>query len=119
MGGLLAGHAPAQRDEKVFLMSQGVSKLVYYVGSFMILFVPGLGIAKGGAATMMRLLYTPHSYYDYYMILGSIAVSGAVAFMLMAPLTRATIWFIEKANYRNASTLALAIILKSVRVLPF
>jgi putative membrane protein len=114
MGGLLAGHATAQRDEKVFLMSQGVSKLVYYVGSFMILFVPGLGIAKGGAATMMRLLYTPRSYYDYYMILGSIAVSGAVAFILMAPLTRATIWFIEKANYRNASILALAIILALV-----
>ncbi|MFH0954184.1 MAG: tripartite tricarboxylate transporter permease [Verrucomicrobiota bacterium] len=111
MGGLLAGHATAQRDEKVFLMSQGVSKLVYYVGSFMLLFVPGPSGGKGGAAIMMRMLYTPETYYDYYMILSAIAISGAVAFLLMAPMTRATIWFIEKVNYRTASALALAIIL--------
>lgn len=111
VGGLLAGHATAQRDEKVFLMSQGVSKLVYYTGSFMLLFVPGLGITRGGAAMMMKGLYVPRTYYDYYMILGAIAIAGAVAFLMMGPLTRATIWFIEKANYRNASTLALVIIL--------
>ncbi len=111
VGGLLAGHATAQRDEKVFIMSQGVSKLVYYVGALLLLFVPGLGITRGGAAWMIRQLYTPRTYYDYYMILGAIAISGAVAFLMMAPLTRATIWFIEKANYRTASSVALAIIL--------
>lgn len=111
IGGLLAGHATAQRDERIFIMSQGVSKLVYYVGAFMLLFVPGLGITRGGAAWMMKQLYMPRTYYDYYMILGAIAIAGAVSFLIMSPLTRATIWFIEKANYRNASTVALLIIL--------
>ena len=114
IGGLLAGHATAQRDEKVFIMSQGVSKLVYYVGSFMLLFVPGLGITRGGGAWLMKGLYTPRSYYDYYMILGAIAIAGAVSFLLMGPLTRATIAFIERVNYRTASALALAIILAMV-----
>jgi len=111
VGGLLAGHATAQRDERVFIMSQGVSKLVYYVGAFMLLFVPGLGLTRGGAAWIMKQLYIPHGYYDYFMILGSIAVAGCVAFLMMAPLTKATIWFIEKTNYRNASLIALIIIL--------
>ena len=117
MGGLLAGHATAQRDERVFIMSQGVSKLVYYVGSFMLLFVPGLGVTRGGAAWMMKGLYIPRSYADYFMIIGSIAIAGAVAFLIMGPLTRATIWFIERVNYRNASSLALGIILTIVYVM--
>lgn len=114
VGGLLAGHATAQRDEKVFLMSQGVSKLVYYVGSFMLLFVPGPAGGKGGAAIMMKVLYMPRTWYDYYMILASIAIAGALAFLMMGPLTRLTIRFIEKTNYRNASLLALAIIVALV-----
>ena len=45
------------------------------------------------------------------MILAAIAISGGVSFLLMGPLTRWTIRFIEKVNYRNASSLALGIIL--------
>lgn len=114
IGGLLAGHATAQRNEKVFIMSQGVSKLVYYVGSFMLLFVPGLGLTRGGAAWMMKSVYVPRTHYDYYMILAAIAISGGVSFLLMGPLTRMTIRFIEKVNYRTASTLAMAIIVALV-----
>ena len=114
IGGLLAGHATAQRDERVFIMSQGVSKLVYYVGSFMLLFVPGLGITRGGAAWMMKGIYTPRSSYDYFMILGAIAIAGSVSFLMMSPLTKLTIRFIERVNYRNASALALAIVLALV-----
>lgn len=117
IGGLLAGHATAQRDERVFIMSQGVSKLIYYVGAFLLLFVPGLGVTRGGAAWMMKQLYTPRTYYDYYMILASIALAGAASFLIMSPLTRWTIRFIERANYRNASVLALAIILALVYVM--
>ncbi len=32
MGGLLAGQATAQRDDRAFIISQGASKVVYYVG---------------------------------------------------------------------------------------
>jgi putative membrane protein len=110
IGGLLAGHATAQRDERVFIMSQGVSKLVYYVGSFMLLFVPGLGITRGGGAWMMKGLYSPRTYYDYFMILAAIAISGAVSFLMMGPLTRWTIYLIEKYNYRTASFVALVIV---------
>lgn len=114
IGGLLAGHATAQRDERVFIISQGVSKQVYYVGAFMMFFVPGLHAARGGGAMMLRTFHTAGSYYEYFMALASIAIAGAVAFMMLGPMTRVVLKFIEKFNYRSASWLALAICLAMV-----
>ena len=116
IGGMLAGHATAQRDERVFIMSQGVSKLVYYTGAFMLMFVPGLGIRRGGAAWMIQTLHTPTGYYDYFMILGSIAIAGAVSFMMVGPMARLTIRVIERFNYRYVSSGALLIIVALVYV---
>ena len=114
VGGMLAGHATAQRDERVFLMSQGVSKVVYYTGAFMMFFVPMLNIKRGGAAWMLQGMHEAQGYYDYYMILASIAIGGAVAFLMMSPLTRATLWLITVANYRLVSVIALLIIIAVV-----
>lgn len=114
VGGMLAGHATAQRDERVFIMSQGVSKLIYYTGAYMMFFVPGLGIRRGGGAWLVQGLYTPRTLYDYFMILGAIAIAGAVSFLLMAPLTRATLWLIRRINYRYVSVIALIVILSMV-----
>ncbi|MCE9615459.1 MAG: tripartite tricarboxylate transporter permease [Lentisphaerae bacterium] len=114
IGGMLAGHATAQRDERVFIMSQGVSKMVYYVGAFLFLFVPGMNLTRGGAAWMVQALYNPTGYGDYYMILGSIAIAGGVSFLMMPLLARATIALIGRFNYRHVSTVALAIIVALV-----
>jgi putative membrane protein len=110
VGGLLAGHATAQRNEKVFIMSQGVSKVMYYTGAFLFFFVPGLGLTRGGGAWIIKGLYTPRTSYEYYMILGSIAIAGAGSFLMMSPLTRGVIWLMDRYNYRYVSTGALAII---------
>lgn len=114
IGGLLAGHATAQRNEKVFIMSQGVSKLVYYTGAFMLIFVPGLGITRGGGAWMVRTLYTPRTWHDYYMILASIALAGAASFLMMSPLAKGTIRLIGRYNYRSISAVALLIVVAMV-----
>ena len=110
IGGLLAGHATAQRDERVFIMSQGVSKVLYYTGAFMLMFVPGLGVTRGGGAWMIKSLHTPAGYGDYYLILATIAIAGAVSYLIMSPLTRGVIWLIGRFNYRYVSAVALAII---------
>jgi len=107
VGGLLAGHATAQRDERVFLLSQGVSKLVYYTGAFLLFFVPGLRLRRGGAAWMLHTVFMPQTFGDYLLVLGAIAFSGATAFLLTPPLTRMTIRFIERYPYRWASAVAL------------
>ena len=48
------------------------------------------------------------------MALASIAIAGAVAFLMLGPLTRLVIKFIERFNYRSAFWLALAICLAMV-----
>ena len=114
VGGMLAGHACAQREERIFIMGQGVSKFIYYVGSFMFMFVPGLYLTRGGGAWMVKTLYTPSGWSDYYLVLGSIAISAAVSYLLMSPLARLTLFFISKFNYRHVSTFALAIVVLMV-----
>jgi len=114
IGGLLAGHATAQRDERVFMMSQGVSKVVYYVGALMLFFVPGLFLTRGGGAWILKGLYTPRTVGDYYLALGCIAIAGSVSFLLMSPLTKWTLKLMKKVDYRLISVFALFIIIALV-----
>ncbi|MEI8205270.1 MAG: tripartite tricarboxylate transporter permease [Kiritimatiellales bacterium] len=117
IGGLLAGHATAQRDERIFMMSQGVSKVVYYTGALMLFFAPGLFLTRGGGALIIKGLYTPHTWGDYYLALGSIALSGAVSFLLMSPLTKWTLKLIKVVDYRHISIFSLGIIIALVFVI--
>jgi putative membrane protein len=109
VGGMLAGHATATRDSRVFLVSQGASKAVYYVGALLFFFVPGLHLKRGGGTWLLRGMYVPRSHYDYYMVLASIAVAGAVSFLLVDPLARLTIRLIGRIGYRRVSGVALVV----------
>lgn len=110
VGGLLAGHATNQRDERAFIMSQGVSKMVYYAGALLFFFVPTLDLTRGGAAWIMQNFYQPSGYSDYFMIIGSIAIAAATAIFMMIPLAKASLWIVERVNYRYLSGTALLII---------
>jgi putative membrane protein len=114
VGGLLAGHATAQRDERVFMMSQGVSKMVYYTGALLLFFAPGMNLTRGGGAWILSGLYEPTGWSDYFLALGCIALSGAVSFLLLSPLTRFMLWVMGRVDYRTISGAALLIILLMV-----
>jgi putative membrane protein len=88
IGGLLAGHATAQRDDRLFLISQGGSKAAYYVGSLLLLFVPGLGLTRGGMAWMLTTVYVPFGWRSYWLAVSAVALSGALSFVLLALLAR-------------------------------
>lgn len=113
VGGFLAGHATAQRDDRVFILSQGASKAAYYVGGFLLFFIPGLHLARGGMAAMLSTIYTPSAPRLYFTAAAAIAVSGAVSFFLLMALTRFAIRVVERVHYRviNAATLAILIAL--------
>lgn len=117
VGGLLAGHATAQRDERVFLLSQGVSKMVYYAGAFVLFFVPGVNLRRGGGAWMMNQMLRPRSDYEYLLALGAVALSAAAAFLLLGPLTRGTLWVLGRIPYRASSALALGVVVALVGAL--
>ena len=89
IGGLLAGHATAQRDERIFMLAQGTSKTIYYTGGLLLFFMPNLHLTRGGGAWILRgLLPSPDGHSTYLMALGCIAISGGLAFLLLAPLAR-------------------------------
>jgi putative membrane protein len=111
IGGFLAGQATAQRDDRLFIVSQGTSKLVYYVGALLFFFVPGLHLIRGGMAGMLSVLYRPDAPETYWVAIGATLVCGALAFGLLLWLSRAAGWLVGRVAYRwiSAGTLALLI----------
>jgi putative membrane protein len=110
VGGLLAGHATALRNDRTFLVSQGTSKLVYYVGGLLLFFVPGLGMTRGGGAWIVSGVVAPYGTYEYLMALSALALSGCVALLLVPTLSRVTLAAIERFGYLRISLFALCII---------
>jgi putative membrane protein len=111
VGGLLAGHATAQRDDRLFIVSQGASKLVYYVGGLLLLFVPGLHLTRGGMAWMLSVSYVPDSPATYWTVIGATLLCGALGFGLLLWLSRVAIGVVSRVDYRwiSAGTLVLLI----------
>ncbi len=103
IGGYLAGHATAQRDDRVFIISQGTSKFLYYVGAFWLFFLPAARIVKGGMSGMLATIYAPAGYDLYYVSVGLIAVCGVVSFFLLLWYARAAAWLVQKIHYRYIS----------------
>jgi len=117
VGGFLAGHATAQRDDRLFIVSQGASKLVYYVGAYLFFFVPGLYLTRGGMAWMVSLLYQPKSPAIYWTAISAILISGALAFFLLIGLSRGAAWLVNRYDYRWISVATLLLLVGIVFVL--
>lgn len=117
IGGYLAGHATAQRDDRVFIISQGASKVVYYVGAAWFFFTPNVHLVKGGLAGMLSAIYTPLGPGIYYTTVSALAICGVVAFLLMLIYSRAAMWFVARFNYRYVSAATLVLLLGIVGIL--
>jgi putative membrane protein len=113
IGGYLAGHATAQRDDRIFIISQGTSKVVYYVGALWFFFTPSAHISKGGMAGMLSTIYAPTGFGIYYTAVAVIAICGALAFVLLLLYSRAAIWLVSRFDYRYISA-ATALVLVAV-----
>jgi putative membrane protein len=114
IGGLLAGHATAQRDDRLFILSQGASKAVYYVGGFLLFFVPGLGLTRGGMAWMLSTVYAPGTPQVYFTAVAAVACAGAVSFFLLLGLSRAAIALVGRVDYRWISAATLGVLVALV-----
>jgi putative membrane protein len=111
LGGFLAGHATAQRDDRLFIISQGASKIVYYVGGFLLFFVPGLHLTRGGMAWMLSSMWSSYTPETYYIAVAAVVLSGVLSFFLLLLMTRLVIKLVAKVHYRWVSLGTLAILL--------
>jgi putative membrane protein len=116
VGGLLAGHASAIRDDRAFLASQGAAKTVYAAAAPVLLFAPGAGMVRGGGAWMLQGLVEYGSYRYYGLAVSALAIGGAVALLLFHPLTRLAVRILNRTGVRalsgGALVLAVALVLE-------
>jgi len=114
IGGLMAGHATAQRDTRVFIMSYGACKTVYYVGSFLLFFIPGLSLTRGGLAWIVTPFVTSLTLKEYAIFVGLMLFSTGVSFLLLTPFTKMCIRLVEIIDYHLLSVIAFFIVVPAV-----
>jgi putative membrane protein len=114
IGGFIAGHATAQRDDRLFIVSQGASKVIYYVGSLLFFFVPGLHLTRGGMAWMLSSLWSSHAPQTYYQAVAAVILSGVASFFLLLVMARVAIKLVGKVRYRWISLGTLGVLLTIV-----
>jgi putative membrane protein len=110
IGGLLAGHATAQRDDRLFMISQGASKVGYYVGSLLLLFVPGLALTRGGLAWMISSTWVPYGWRNYWLAVAAIGLCGALAFVFLIVVSHAMAKMVTRISARGVSVCVAAIV---------
>jgi putative membrane protein len=110
IGGLLAGQATAQRDDRLFLVSQGACKVVYYVGALLLFFAPGLHLVRGGMAATIRLIYVPYRQTDYWLAVAAAALCGALAFCILLGLSRLACSLLSRVDRRLVSWTTLTLL---------
>jgi putative membrane protein len=111
VGSLLAGHATAQHDDRVFLISYGAAKVIYYAGAFLFFFAPGMNLTRGGMAWMIGPFYQASAAGEYWMALGCLLLSGALSLLLLDVTSLATVRLVEKMDPRTLSWISLVICL--------
>jgi putative membrane protein len=120
IGGFIAGHATAQRDDRLFIISQGASKVVYYVGALLLFFVPRLHLTRGGMAWMLSSVWRTGDGADlvtpqaYYTAVAAVVFSGLLSFFLLLLMSRVAIKLVGAVHYRWISLGTLALLLAIV-----
>jgi putative membrane protein len=111
IGSLVAGHATAQRDERVFIVSQGASRTAYYVGALLLWYVPGLYLIRGGMSSMQSAFYAPRTPQEYGIAIAMVALCGAVALLVSLLLARLVGQFVSRVRYDRLSLGILTVLI--------
>ena len=111
IGGMLAGHATALRNQEAFLVSQGASKSVYYAGGILLFFVPDLHLTRGGGAWMLQSTVRTGAPHLYWLAGAAALLGGAVALLLLSLCTTYTLRIVQKRGYRTVSIAAATAII--------
>ncbi|MGV9199213.1 MAG: tripartite tricarboxylate transporter permease [Promethearchaeia archaeon] len=111
IGNSFSRHAVAQAGDRSFMLSQGVSRTVYYVGAVLLLFIPGVIIRRGGAALFITLFYVPNTYGELLIIAATIFIISAVGWYLFTLITNGITKSIHKIDTRYISIFGLVVML--------
>ncbi len=114
IGGFIAGHATAQRDDRLFIISQGASKVMYYAGGLLLFLIPGLHLTRGGMAWMLSSVWSSHTPQTYYLAVTAVILTGVLAFFLLLPMARLMAKLVGQVHHRWISLGTLVVLLAVV-----
>ncbi len=98
-------HTPEMyyRQERLFLISGGMIKIMYYVGAFLMLFIltdlTPYGTGRGGLTFILRPVFTAEPG-DFPVMLGTILLSGSLAFLLLIVSTKLMVCIVHRLNLK-------------------
>jgi putative membrane protein len=113
IGALLAGHASAQREDRLFLVSQGASRMSYLAGGYLLLFLPGVTLTRGGLSALISTQYLPAGWGAYWTAVAALAFSGALAFVMLLVCSR---WIAGRIERLPIKTICLAMLLVAMAI---
>jgi putative membrane protein len=114
IGSIVAGHATAERDDRVFLISQGTCKFVYYVGGLLLFFVPGLNLTRGSVAWLASGNLAPSRPEELFTAAGAALCAGAVSYLALPLLARGTLRLVAGLGYARIGSAGLVIVVTIV-----
>ena len=110
VSGALAGNATGLRDDKVFIMSMGTNRVVYYVGAIALFLLPLLHMRSGGMAINVNLFFIPQTLEEYLLITAAIAITGFISFIILIYSSKAVARLVEKVSYQNLNLIVLFLV---------
>ncbi len=114
ISGIIAGHAVARRGDRLFMVSGGVAKVLYYVGAFLLLYcisplTPG-GVGRAGLAIILKPVLQPIAR-ELPLMIGVVLFSGFISFLLLLIGARWMIRVLERIDYRLIYWMTLAVLI--------
>ncbi|MBU4032505.1 MAG: tripartite tricarboxylate transporter permease, partial [Candidatus Thermoplasmatota archaeon] len=97
----LGGNATGLRDDKVFIITGGVNRVVYYVGALCLFLLPLLHLRRGGMAINVNLFFVPQTVEQYLIITAAVAICGFIAFILLLFTSKFIAKVVEKFSYQT------------------
>jgi putative membrane protein len=117
MGSIIGSHATAMgfsaRGDVLFILGGAITKFIYYVGAFLLVFVitplTPAGVGKGGLNIILRPIFTAEPG-DYLLGVSVILVSGGISFFLLLWLSEWVLSWVTEVDYRDLYWAALVMI---------
>jgi len=114
IGSFLAGHATTTRGDAQFTISYGAARFAYFVGAFLLLWLPLVHLVRGGMGWISSVVYSPKEVWEFWLAVGAMVVAGMVAFGLLIVMSRMLAKVAEGTFYRKVSAGILVVLLMIV-----
>jgi putative membrane protein len=97
VAGMLSGQSTNLTNEKSILVSQGASRVVYYIGAMLLFFPIISGVNRGGMSHLLRINNVSQDSSNIFFAAGaSMLIAGAVAILILPFVFRVALKVIAK-----------------------